>query len=322
MFPAPASWATGCLIVERSRCSEYARGVAEPGSVDDAFLQRDYETKLSTLGFSDPNTRSAENDLYRSYVDEGDLDAALRLSEEALTLAAEVFGEGDYEFEGIEMSIANTYSNLGRSEEARPIHLRLASAWLLRYGYDSEAGVAAIDNCEVTLRRLGDQPGVITLWSFVADFCAKTYGDDLRALSALSRLAEVQVEAGHFEESKSVHQSMLRLAVRLELDPRSIVDAKRLIVQDLAKTREWDLAFRLMEDIQRQATAELPPQDDFRTAMEALPRRVPRTPKQWDRFRRRWSRGVNTRTGEKVVAQIMALPYPKIVIPAPEQFRP
>ena len=25
---------------------------------------------------------------------------------------------------------------------------------------------------------------------------------------------------------------------------------------------------------------------------------------------------------EKVVAQIMALPYPKIVIPAPEQFRP
>jgi hypothetical protein len=276
------------------------------GSINLATLRSDFDTNAHEFGYAAPATQAALEDLYRAFIDREDLVAALSLMEECLAVAQHDFGEHDYESERIEMLIANIYYRQHRFADARQLNLKLVEAWLARFGFGSDEFEWAIRNCELTLSALGDDLALVAVWGLVLDFCTETYGDDRRAFVARSRLAAAQTVVGDYKAAALSHSLMLSQAERLPLGPRDIVDAKQLICLDAFRNQEWDRAFRMIQVIQAQATSELPADDSLRVRFDTLPRRFPRTPYQWERFRAKLAGLILSRRGKKFIAEMNA----------------
>jgi hypothetical protein len=268
-------------------------------------LKTDVANKRESLGYGDIETTTVTDALRVAYVEVNDLAAALALMEEMHQGVVEALGEESFDAERAEMDIANILFRQGRFDEARPLHRKVAAAWVDKFGYGSEESLIALRNYELTLDRLNMHETMDALGQSIVDLCERHYGDDERTLRAMSHLAFLRASKKDFHGSREVHLAMEPLALRLKMGARYIIDLKRSLAEDAMGMGDWDQVFDLWQAIQLDAVAQLPPTDGLRMAIGRWPSKVPGTPEQWKRFRRSWKRLMGNRLGRRMAMRQM-----------------
>ena len=161
--------------------------------------ERVYEIRCRTLGKYHSDTVLVYLDMI-SYVMDGDLAAALKMSEDMYRECVVALGETDAVTVDVLDTLASIYAILGNPAKARDLQEHTVELLVAELGEESERVLSAVQNLAYYCEKLGEYGKAIELYERVYSISFRLRGEwDINTYLAMESLARMYFESGQDE---------------------------------------------------------------------------------------------------------------------------